>query len=384
MVQLGIKGGEQDDLHWMRCAIALSYRNLGATGDNPSVGALIVHYNARGQGLVIGRGVTQSGGRPHAEIVALNQASEHYPDLIKGAVVYVTLEPCAHQGRSGSCAQALIAAGVARVVCAFQDPNPQVSGQGFAALRQAGIDVETDLLAQEAWPVLRGFFSRIIRKRPFVIAKLASSLDGKIALASGQSQWISSEKSRRHVHLLRAQADALFTGIGTALSDNPRLTVRLDGLEQRSPLRVILDRQGRLPPDAALLDGSIPTQVYSLRTGDYRAIIEERENCSWQSFQGLPALLEDLGTKGVNVLMVEAGAGLVSSLLKEELIDALDWYTAPLVIGQDGYGAIAALDIEQMSDLKRWQVEKRLNFDQDLYQRLINPASRAALGANEF
>src|ERR1700693_2815456 len=225
-------------------AVALARRGLGRVWPNPAVGCVIAR-----DGRVVGRGWTQPGGRPHAETEAWARAGE----AAHGATAYVTLEPCCHWGRTPPCADALIAAGVRRVVVAFEDPDPRVAGGGLAALRAAGLSVEAGLCAAEAAEINAGFFQRVRLGRPLVTLKLATSLDGRIATASGGSRWITGEAARQRAHLLRAEHDAVLVGTGTVLADNPRLTCRLPGLEQRSPIRIVIDRQLRTPPSAHVI-----------------------------------------------------------------------------------------------------------------------------------
>ena len=233
-----------DDLRHMRHALMLGDRGLGRTGGNPSVGCVIVAAD----GTIVGRGRTADGGIPHGEAVALAQAG----DRARGATAYVTLEPCAAVTRTPSCAQSLVAAGVARVVCALEDPHHLTAGQGFASLRAAGVAVVTGLLADKARRSHAGFLMRLAQDRPFVTLKIAQSLDGRTATANGESQWISGPEARRFGHLMRVQNDAILVGINTALADDPALTVRLPGLEAQSPLRIVLDTRLRLSPQSKL------------------------------------------------------------------------------------------------------------------------------------
>ncbi len=240
-----------DHVHMAR-ALRLAERGLNTTQPNPRVGCVIAHGEA-----VVGEGWHERAGQPHAEVHALREAGER----AKGATAYVTLEPCAHHGRTPPCADALVAAGVARVVIAAEDPNPQVDGRGIERLRAAGIAVETGLMREPARELNIGFFHRLERGRPFVRVKLAMSLDGRTALADGTSKWITGEAARADVQRWRARSSAILTGSGTALADDPRLTVRLDDLPHVPPLRVLLDRALRTPEGAHLLDGSAPTLV---------------------------------------------------------------------------------------------------------------------------
>ncbi|MCR4268122.1 bifunctional diaminohydroxyphosphoribosylaminopyrimidine deaminase/5-amino-6-(5-phosphoribosylamino)uracil reductase RibD, partial [Nitratireductor sp. ZSWI3] len=241
------RGFADVDRRFMAAAIRLSRRHLGLTGTNPSVATLIVRDDGAGP-RIVGRGVTAIGGRPHAETEALAEAGV----AARGATAYVTLEPCAHHGRTPPCANALAVAGVARVVGAAADPDPRVSGKGYAILRDAGIEVVEGVLAEEAADLMRGYLTRSEKKRPEVTLKLAISADGMIG-RQGQGQVaITGEVSRRQVHMMRAESDAILVGIGTALADGPALTCRLPGLERRSPLRIVLDRDLRLPPTSTL------------------------------------------------------------------------------------------------------------------------------------
>ena len=238
---------DEQDLRWMRAALSMARRAVGRTAPNPAVGCVIVK-----DGAALGRGFTQPSGRPHAETVALAQAEALFgPGAARGATAYVTLEPCAHHGRTPPCADALVAAGVARVVCAAGDPDPRVDGRGFARLRASGVAVETGVLAAEAEALNAGFLSRHRRGRPWLTLKLAASLDGRIATRSGASKWITGERARARVHLMRAEHDAILVGIGTVRADDPALDVRLPGMEDRSPLPPPPAGGGRGPPPRA-------------------------------------------------------------------------------------------------------------------------------------
>ena len=249
------------DLRWMRAAFALARRGLGNVWPNPAVGCVLVS-----DGRVVGRGWTQPGGRPHAETEALRRAGA----LARGATAYVSLEPCSHWGRTSPCADALVAAGVRRVVAALEDPDPRVSGSGITRLREAGIAVETGLGAAEAAEINAGFLTLQRLGRPLVTLKLATSLDGKIATVTGESQWITGPPARAYAHKLRAEHDAIMVGTGTVLADNPQLTCRLPGLTVRSPVRVVLDRHLRITSTAHVIAEArqIPTLIVTLRSAD--------------------------------------------------------------------------------------------------------------------
>ena len=339
----------------MRAALALAARGLGRTWPNPAVGCVLVR-----DGTVVGRGWTQPGGRPHAETEALGRAG----GAARGATAYVSLEPCAHTGKTPPCADALIAAGIARVVAAVEDPDPRVSGRGLARLREAGIAVTTDACAAEAAELNAGFFTRIKEGRPLVSLKLATSLDGRIATRRGDSQWITGEAARRRAHALRAAHDAVLVGTGTALADDPALTCRLPGLSERSPVRVVLDRLLRLPATAKLLAtaAAVPTWVVTTAaadSGQRRAL----ETMGVQTIEApaesdgrlsLSAALRGLGERGITRLLVEGGSALSASLLQQDLVDRVYWFRSAAVIGGDGLPAAASLGIEQLSDAKRF------------------------------
>src|SRR5216683_3136782 len=252
---------ERSDLQAMRAALALARRGLGRVWPNPAVGCVILNEDK-----VVGRGWTQPGGRPHAETEALARAGA----AAHGATAYVTLEPCCHWGRTPPCADALIAAGLSRVVVALEDPDPRVAGGGVARLRAAGIAVEAGLGAAEAAEINAGFFQRVRLGRPLVTLKLATSLDGRIATASGESRWITGPAARERAHLLRATHDAILVGTDTVLTDDPQLTCRLPGLAHRSPVRVLIDRHLRIPPSARLIAEArqVPTWVVTLGSAD--------------------------------------------------------------------------------------------------------------------
>ncbi len=309
----------------MQRALSLAWQGRFTTSPNPRVGCVI----ARGS-QIVGEGFHLKAGEPHAEVHALRQAGS----AAQGATAYVTLEPCAHHGRTPPCAEALIRAGISRVVAAMADPNPLVAGKGLAMLQAAGIQVAAVLLEDEARRLNRGFLSRIERGRPFVKLKTAASLDGKTALANGQSQWITGSAARHDVQILRAESCAVLTGIGTALADNPRLTVR-DFPTLRAPLRVLLDSRLRLPAGSHLLDGSAPTLVYTLSGNPPPPGHAEIRRLSpdAQGRLDLAAVLADLAERGIGELMLEAGATLGSAFLAQDLVDEIVCYQAPKLLG---------------------------------------------------
>jgi diaminohydroxyphosphoribosylaminopyrimidine deaminase/5-amino-6-(5-phosphoribosylamino)uracil reductase len=338
------------DLGAMRAALALARRGLGTVWPNPAVGCVIVK-----QGRVVGRGWTQPGGRPHGETEALRRAGE----AATGAAAYVSLEPCCHWGRTPPCVDALITAGVRRVVVALEDPDPRVAGEGLRRLRAAGVDVEVGLCAEEAAEVNAGFLNRLRLGRPLVTLKFATSLDGRIATASGESQWISGPPARERAHALRASHDAIMVGTGTAVADDPQLTCRLPGLDHRSPVRVVIDRHLRIPPAARLIADAhrVPTWVLTLRSADpgrraaflaSRVTLIDVDHDS-EGQVDLAAALEVLGERGITRLLVEGGAGLAAAFFRARLVDRLVWVHAPLAIGGDGIPAIAGLDLTALA-----------------------------------
>lgn len=327
-----------DHSHMAR-ALNLAARARFTSKPNPMVGCVI----ARGE-TVLGEGFHARAGEPHAEVHALRAAGE----AARGATAYVTLEPCAHHGRTPPCADALIAAGVGRVVAACEDPFTQVAGRGFAALRAADIAVECGLMAGQARELNAGFFSRIQRGRPRLRVKLAMSLDGRTALADGTSKWITSEASRADVQRWRAGAGAILTGSGTVIDDDPRLTVRIDA-PHVAPLRVILDRAGKLPGDARVLtDGLAPTLVlHGPGTGrSYPPSVQTRMISLTEDGSGLnlTEVLAALAERDIGELLVESGATLAGGLLRQGLVDELLIYVAPLLLGARGRPLLAGID----------------------------------------
>jgi diaminohydroxyphosphoribosylaminopyrimidine deaminase/5-amino-6-(5-phosphoribosylamino)uracil reductase len=342
----------------MRAALALARRGLGNTWPNPAVGCIIVK-----DGRVVSRGWTQPGGRPHAEELALQRAG----DAAKGATAYVTLEPCSKPGRGPACADGLIAAGVARVVAAIEDAFPRVAGSGFAKLRTTGIMVDVGVCADDASEVNAGFFCRVRQKRPLVTLKLATSLDGRIATASGESRWITGPAARERAHLLRATHDAVLVSTGTASADDPQLTCRLRGLEHCSPVRIVIDRNLRLPPTlrlftegdpaptwVATLAASEPERQVTLAASGIKIITAEPD--AVRGGIDLGALLRRLGDEGLTRLLVEGGGQLAASLLRSDLVDRLVWMRAPLVIGNDGLPAVAAVDLAALAAAPRFSL----------------------------
>ena len=336
----------------MRLALALAAQAVGTTEPNPRVGCVLVGAN----GQVLGSGHTQQAGGPHAEIMALRDARQRGMSTI-GARAYVTLEPCSHHGRTGPCCDALLAAGITRVVASLPDPNPLVGGQGFERLRAAGVVVDIGPGAKESYELNIGFFGRMQRGTPWVRLKVAASLDGKTALDNGQSQWITSPQARADGHAWRARAGAILTGIGTVREDNPRLDVRLVPCTRQPPL-VVIDSRLETPPGAQLFIEGRPVWLYAAVRDDTKAQALEHCGAQVRYLPGqapgtsqkvdLAAVLRDLGQRGVNELHVEAGHKLNGSLLREGLVDELLVYLAPKLIGQGremaAFGPLASLD----------------------------------------
>ncbi|HEX7643978.1 MAG TPA: bifunctional diaminohydroxyphosphoribosylaminopyrimidine deaminase/5-amino-6-(5-phosphoribosylamino)uracil reductase RibD [Burkholderiaceae bacterium] len=320
----------------MRLALEWAAKGMYITAPNPRVGCVIVK-----DGEVIGAGHTQPPGQAHAEIQALRDAEAHGKD-VKGATVYVTLEPCSHHGRTPPCADALVKAGVARVVAAIGDPNPLVAGQGFARLQAAGIATACGVLEDEAHEINIGFFSRMRRGKPWVRMKTAASLDGKTALYNGKSQWITSPEARADGHLWRARACAILSGIGTVRADNPQLNVR--GVKElgitlpRQPIRIVVDRALELDPGAQVLEGGGTLVIAARRDPEKEAALRDRgaEIVVLPNPQGkvdLPALMLELGRRQINELHLESGYKLNGSLIREGCVDELLLYLAPNLLG---------------------------------------------------
>ncbi|KPC52884.1 bifunctional diaminohydroxyphosphoribosylaminopyrimidine deaminase/5-amino-6-(5-phosphoribosylamino)uracil reductase RibD [Amantichitinum ursilacus] len=361
------------DYAHMQHALALAARGRYITPPNPSVGCVLVR-----DGGVVGEGHSQPTGHAHAEVMAMRMAGEQ----ARGATAYVTLEPCSHHGRTPPCADGLIAAGVSRVVVALRDPNPLVAGQGLARLRAAGIEVSHGLLANEAAEHHRGFLSRMIRHRPWLRVKIATSLDGRTALANGESQWITGPAARADVQALRARSSAMITGIGTVLADDAALTVRDPVFADigRQPLRVVLDGRLRTPPSARILQTPGVLIVCAVLDGAREAALRDAgaEVISLPDADGridLPALSAELAQRGCNEVTVEAGAILNGAFLRSGLVDEIIWYQAPVIIGEPGRGA-AELDLSQLAARLAPRVLSRrmVGVDQRLDLRFTDPA----------
>lgn len=332
----------------MAHALQLAERGLYTTSPNPRVGCVIVR-----EGALVGSGWHRQAGQPHAEIHALREAG----DAAHGATVYVTLEPCSHHGRTAPCAEALIAAGVARVVAAMQDPNPQVAGNGLALLQKAGIATECGLLEAQARELNAGFIKRMVMGHPWLRIKTASSLDGKTALSGGASQWITGEPARHDVHRLRARSCAILTGIGTVLADDPALNVR-DVETTRQPLRVIVDSRLRTPPSAKILHGA-KTLIICAEPDAGRMAALEAAGAEIICLPGnggrvdLGALLSILARRGINEVMTEAGATLNGALIAAGYVDEWVMYVAPILLGGTARGIFALAEPARMQDRRQ-------------------------------
>lgn len=343
-----------NDHAYMSEALQLARRGLYTTDPNPRVGCVLVN-----KGEVVGRGWHARAGEPHAEVHALREAA----DRAAGATAYITLEPCSHHGRTPPCADALIEAGVSRVVVAMQDPNPQVAGEGVARLRAAGVRVDTGVMQAEAETLNPGFITRMQRGRPFVRCKLAMSLDGRTAMASGESKWISGEASRQDVQRLRARSSAVMTGIGTVLADNPSMNVRiaaseLAGIEPvRQPLRVLLDPGLQCPPDARMLSLAGETLILTaagqpdknwqplLDAGaELETVAADRRGLDLQR------VLEKLATRHINEVLLETGMTLAGAMLQAGFVDELIVYIAPHLMGDAGRGLLHLPGLDSMQD----------------------------------
>jgi diaminohydroxyphosphoribosylaminopyrimidine deaminase/5-amino-6-(5-phosphoribosylamino)uracil reductase len=363
------------DQRFMQLALTLGRRGQGRTWPNPAVGAVVVK-----DGVIVGRGWTQPGGRPHAEPEALARAG----DAARGATLYVTLEPCSHVGKSPPCADAIIAAGMARVVSAIEDPNPEVAGQGHARLRAAGIVVDIGLGALEAARDHAGHFRRIRDKRPHVILKLAVSSDDKIGASGRKPVAISGEAARARVHLLRAQCDAVLVGIGTVRADDPLLTCRLPGMEARSPVRVVLDRSLRIPGASRLVHSARETPLWvmtsslseaaaAMKLGAAGAQVIRVATTATPPRLDLLVVLHALAEKGITRLLVEGGARVASSFIAAGLVDEVWLLRGPDAIGAEGVAALEALPLSAITQSPAFRVRVGENLQNDtltIYERI--------------
>lgn len=311
----------------MKVALSLARRQLGRTHPNPSVGAVIVK-----NGQIIANGITDNGGRPHAETIALNDAGENAKD----ADLYVTLEPCSHHGKTPPCINAIIRSGIKAVYISCRDPNPEVNGAGIEALKKAGIKVIENVCHKEALEINRGFFSVIKKKRPYIALKIATSLDEKITNPKGR--WLTGEPARNYGHLLRARYDAILTGAGTVIADDPLLTCRLPGLEGHSPIRIVLDRDNNIPKSSNIMKQQEIAQTIIMND------------------KTLDEVTRKLAKNGITRLLVEGGEKLTSSFLESGMADRVYWFRAPIIVGENGLSLSASLsklaNFKQIENIK--------------------------------
>ena len=358
--------GQQDAI-FMAQAIQLAAKGRYTTDPNPRVGCIFVNDNK-----ILGKGWHERAGQGHAEIIALNNAEN-----ISGATAYVTLEPCSHHGRTPPCCDALIDAGIKRVVVAMQDPNPLVSGKGLQRLREAGIEVECGLLEQDARALNLGFIKRMEIGKPWVISKMAMSLDGRTAMASGESKWITSTQSRQDVHRLRAESSAILTGINTVLADDPSLNARLAEVDVVQPLRVVLDSKLQMPVTAQM--APLPGRTLVLTCSKDKQRQQEISQAGFEVY-GLPAhqgqvdlkeVMIFLGQQQINQVLVEAGATLNGALLQQNLVDEWLVYMAPCILGSEGLGLFNLSEMHSMTDKKNLQITNMRQIGSDIRIRFV-------------
>lgn len=365
------------DREWMAEAIRLARLGEGLTRPNPPVGAVVVKA-----GKMVGRGYHRRAGGPHAEVFALRQAGRQ----AAGATLYVTLEPCSSWGRTPPCTGAIIAAGIKRVVCAMADPNPRHAGKGFRLLRRAGISVDTGAGAAEATALLRPFSSSMVRARPYVTVKMATSLDGRIADSSGSSQWISGPQARGHVQGLRRRSDAIMVGARTVIKDNPSLIPR--PARGRKPFRVIVDAVGSVPPQSRVFTDEFSKNTILATTG--RCPVSQQEayaRCGAQVVVlpaagrgvSLPALLNALHSRGILHVLCEGGGMLFGSLMKAKLVDELVVFVAPVMLGGDGLPVVAGINWA-LAKAPRMKIVEARQVGADVMIRLLSQPPAAPTG----
>ena len=364
----------------MKRALKLAARGKFTTSPNPVVGCVIVR-----NGMIIGEGYHHKAGEPHAEIMAMRSAGAS----VAGATCYVTLEPCSHYGRTPPCAKALVKAGVKRVVIACGDPNPQVAGRGVKILKDAGIEVDVGLYENKALKLNRAFFKSIVKNIPYVTVKIGMSLDGKIALSDGRSKWITSDKSRKAVQKMRAESDAIITGAGTVLADNPMLNVRYDELPEKvfakydinrdkQPLRVVLDSHLRINPDnfAMFSQGKIllvrPSLNHKMEAEKLNEHVEIfYAPCEASGRICLSAVLSELSKRQCRKVLVEAGPTLVDAFLKENLADELAVFVAPKILGANAKSAFACDEVSSLDCLKPYKIKTLKKCGTDFFVRAL-------------
>ena len=363
------------DLRHMRTALTLARRGLGNVWPNPAVGCVLVREDLNGR--IVGRGWTQPGGRPHAETEALRRADK----LAQGATAYVTLEPCSHIGKTEPCAAALLEAGITRVVTSMVDPDPRVKGRGLSQLKTAGVKVIVGMLQREAEDLNAGFISINNERRPLVTLKVATTIDGYVASHTGNSQWITGKQARKHGHIMRARHDAILSGIGTIEADNPMLTCRVHGLEHQSPIRVIMDTNGRLAPNSAIVVSAEKVPVWRYRAASIPSPLVLPNVDDIASPVGtdgklmISDIISDLVDRGITRLLVEAGPKLTTAFLKSGYVDKIYWYRSSGIMGGDGKAAIRSLHIERLTDLKKFYRMETLPLGPDNLEIYTRPCS---------
>jgi len=354
------------DAQHMQAAIALARRGLGETAPNPSVGCVIVK-----DGRVIGRGRTAAGGRPHAETEALQAAGA----TARGATAYVSLEPCSHTGKTPPCANALIAAGVSRVVVGTRDPSSQVNGRGIAMLREAAIEVTENVLQAQAAAVISGFAMVQTAGRPLLRLKLASTLDGRIATRTRESQWLTGAPARKAAHAMRGRHDAVMAGVGTVLSDDPELTCRIDGFRSAPMVRIVVDSHLRTPLMSRLVRSANVQPVWILHRNGADATrqlaltqagVKLLELPAGSMGVDLPAALQALAKEGLTRVLAEGGGTLAAGLLRDHLVDRLAWFHAPAIMGGDGWPAAQAFGVTALSEMPRFIPVAREQWGEDI------------------
>ena len=359
------------DERMMRAALSAARRGDGRTHPNPSVGAVVFRGDR-----ILGRGTTRPPGGAHAEIAALaNVRRRHGERALRGASIAVTLEPCSFTGRTGPCVDALVEAGIARVVAGCRDPHPKVAGRGFRKLRAAGVEVESGVLQSDCRDQHRGFLSVCERGRPFITLKLAATLDGRIATRTGDSQWITGPESRAFVHRLRDRHDAVMVGAETAIADDPALTVRRGNQVRRAPIRVLLDGRLRVPRDRALLSDDWADRTWVLHARGARGVRARRSDPAQlvevpRARDGrvdLSRAMQRLASLGLTTIFVEGGGRLAAALLEAELVDEVHWMLAPKLVGGDGRSALGPLSLDAIGDAVRLDASRVTRLGEDLH-----------------
>ncbi len=356
----------------MQLALSLARRGLGNVWPNPAVGCVLVRNDLDNQ--IVGRGWTQVGGRPHSETEAIKRAQ----NLARGSTAYITLEPCNHQGETPPCSEALIKAGIKRCIIAIKDPDPRVRGAGIERLREAGVEIETGVCEDDARQLNSGFFMRINKGRPIFTQKTATTLDGRIATANGDSKWITGVAARSFAHGLRASHDAIMVGIGTALADQPSLTCRLPGLDDQSPIRIVADTTLKIPSESTLVRTAteIPTWIITATgvNNDRCAELKSHGVIIIEIATGkdgrldLIELAKELGKRGLTRVLVESGGGLAAALAKHDLIDQLAWFRSAKLIGGDGLSAIDAFGINDLKKAPSFYRKSLFNVGEDVLE----------------